>query len=299
MFWLVADIHLSNIGSLYWQKQQRHAPCGILKMSINGVSTICSFASWVSYVPIGCRHPFIRYWQPLLAKTTATCSLRHPGNQHQRSVNSFRTCIFCNQGIARIFACITVLLTALLGKNTIYRRWNTDTKLINIANCSTNKNTFLVAENAILIRYYQHTANTKALYESIDGPAGRPAYYPPNSDGMGVYHGTVPECAVRDYWRPGPPISQRFGLDPDPDPKWRSGTIANTNGASMILGLASWIIQGLCHSTTHDQSIDRLYGQNILVPITLPPPTNYRQCSINSYCGALWAPQQWTTLHHS
>jgi len=154
MFRLVADIHSSNIGSLYWQKQQRHAPCGILKMSGNGASTIFSFASWVSYVPIGCRYPFMRYWQPSLAKTTATCSLRHPENERQRSVNSFRTCLFRNQGIARIFACITVLLTALLGKNTIYRRWNTDTKLIDIANCATSKNTLLVAENAILIGYY-------------------------------------------------------------------------------------------------------------------------------------------------
>jgi len=154
MIRLVADIHLSNIDSLYWQKQQRHALWSILKMIVNGASMIFSFASWVSYVPIGCRHPCMRYWHPLLAKTTATCSLRHPENEHQHSVNSFRTCIFRNQGIARIFGFITVLLTALLGKNTIYGRWNTDTKLIDIANCSTSKNTLLVAENAILIWYY-------------------------------------------------------------------------------------------------------------------------------------------------
>jgi len=154
MFWLVADIHLWDIGSLYWRRQQRHAPCRILKMSVNGASTICSFASWVSYVLIGCRHPFMRYWQPLLAKTTATCSLRHSENDRQRSVKSFWNCILHNQGIAWIFACITVSSTALLGKTTIDWRWNTDTKLIDIANCSTSKCTLLVAENTILIRYY-------------------------------------------------------------------------------------------------------------------------------------------------
>jgi hypothetical protein len=148
----------------------------------------------------------MRYWQPLLAKTTAKCSLQQPENERQRSINSFRTCIFRNQGIAWIFACITVLLTALLGKNTIYGRWNTDTKLIDIANCSTSKSSLLVAENSILIRYYQHTANTRALYESIDGPAGQPADNLPNSAGLGVYHGTVPEWAVCVYWRPRPPI---------------------------------------------------------------------------------------------
>jgi len=154
MFQLVVEIHLSNIGSLYWQKQQRHTPCGILKMSVNAASTIFSFASWVTYVLIGCRHSFMTYWQPLLAKTTATCSLRHPENERQQSVNCFRTCIFRNQGIARIFVCKTVLLTASLGKNTIYRRWNIDTNLINIANCSTSQNTSLVAQNGILIGYY-------------------------------------------------------------------------------------------------------------------------------------------------
>jgi len=40
MFRLVADIHSSNIGSLYWQKHQRHAPCHILKMNVNGASSV-------------------------------------------------------------------------------------------------------------------------------------------------------------------------------------------------------------------------------------------------------------------
>ena len=179
----------------------------------------------------------MRYWQSLVAKATAKCSLQHPENEHQWSVNSFRTCILRNPGIACIFACITVLLTALLDKNTIYWRWNTDTKLIDIANCSTSKSWFMVAANLILTRYYQHTANTKALYESIYGPAVRPADNPHNSDQLGVYHWTVPKWAVRVYWCLGPPIWQRFGLDPDPDPKWRSGTVANTSCDSLMIGV--------------------------------------------------------------
>jgi len=91
-------------------------------MSVNGASTIVGFASWAGYVPIGCRHPFVRYGQPLLAKTTATCSLQRPENERQRSVDSFGTCILRIEGIARIFVSITVLLTALPGTNTIYGR---------------------------------------------------------------------------------------------------------------------------------------------------------------------------------
>jgi len=71
MLRLVADIHLSNMGSHYWQKQQRHAPCGILQMSVNGASKIFSLASLVSYVPIGCRHPFIKYWAAFTGKNTS------------------------------------------------------------------------------------------------------------------------------------------------------------------------------------------------------------------------------------
>jgi len=122
MFLLVTDIHFSDIGCLYWQQQQRHAPCRILRTSINTVSTIFSFASSVIYVPIGCRHPFTRYWQPLLAKTTAACSLLHPENELQQSINSFSCCIFGNHGIARIFTFLSELLTTLIGKNTIYQR---------------------------------------------------------------------------------------------------------------------------------------------------------------------------------
>jgi hypothetical protein len=171
----------------------------------------------------------MKYLQPLLVKTTVTCSLQHPENERQRRVNSIRTCQFPNRGITRIFVCNTVLFTTLVGKNTIYRRWNTNPKLISIAICSTCKSTLLVAENRILIRYYYNTANTRALYESIDGPAGQPADNPPNPDWLGDEHGTVPEWAVLVYWQSGQPIWQQFSIDLASDRKWRSGTVANTS----------------------------------------------------------------------
>jgi len=58
----------------------------------------------------------MRYWQPLQAKTTATCSLPHPENERQWSVNSFRSSIFGNQGIALILAVIMKSLTAMISK---------------------------------------------------------------------------------------------------------------------------------------------------------------------------------------
>jgi hypothetical protein len=121
MFKLVEDIHFSYIGSLYWEEVQRHVPWSILRMSINRASTICSVSSWPIYVPIGCRHPSIKYWHPLLAKTTAKCSLLYPENECHWSVNSFSCCIFVNQVIVLIFTFITELLTAIIGKNPIYQ----------------------------------------------------------------------------------------------------------------------------------------------------------------------------------
>ena len=81
-----------------------------------------SLESWVIYFPNGCRHPFIKYWQPLLAKTTPTWSLPQPENECQQSVNSFRCRIIGNQRIALISVVITELLTAMIDKNTIYQR---------------------------------------------------------------------------------------------------------------------------------------------------------------------------------
>ena len=83
----------------------------------------------------------------------------------------------------------------------------------------------------ILIWYYSQTPETRALYESMDGPTGRPGDNPSHSDRLGVHHQIIPELTVWVYWQPGLPIWQRLGLDPDPDPKWQSGTVANTNRA--------------------------------------------------------------------
>jgi len=61
----------------------------------------------------------------------------------------------------------------------------------------------------------------------MDGPAGRPADNTPNSDGLEVDYRTVPELMVRVDWQPGAQIWQWFGLDPDPDPMWRSEAVTN------------------------------------------------------------------------
>jgi len=114
----------------------------------------------------------MRYWQPLGAKTAVTCSLPHLENECQRRVNNFWFRIYGNQGIARRFKHIEELSTALMGKTIIYETTNTDSKIIDIATCQKCKNILLAVESTILISHYFQTAKSRALYESIDGPAG-------------------------------------------------------------------------------------------------------------------------------
>ena len=123
-------------------------------------------------------------WQPLGAKIAATRSLAHPDNECQRSVHNFGSCIYGNQGIAQIFEHIKEPLTTLIGKNIIYQRKNTDSKIINITNSQTCKYELLTVEYTMLISHYYHTAKSKALYESRDGPTDNR----PNSDWLGDFH---------------------------------------------------------------------------------------------------------------
>jgi len=121
--------------------------------------------------------------------------------------------------------------------------------------CKTCKKSLLDVENVILIRYYYYTVKTRALYESTDEQAGQPADNRPNSDGLWDVHQTVPELMVLVDWWPGPPMWKRVGSDPHPDPKCRSGTVANTNPHRQLkakdtrmtchFGLNTWLWQKL------------------------------------------------------
>jgi len=157
-----------------------------------------------------------------------TRTLPHHETERQRSVNNIWSCILGNEGFLRIGAPITKLLTTSLAKNATGRRQNTYSKIINVADCKTSKKRSLAVKYLILIMFNYPTAKPRTLYKSTDGPAGQPADNPPNPDGLGHLHRTVPELTVRVCWQPGPPIWEWFGFDPDPDPKWRSGTVANT-----------------------------------------------------------------------
>ena len=167
-------------------------------------------------------------WLPFHLNQCQTHTLPHQVTEHQRSVHNIWSCIWHNQGFVRIQKLITEQLTASIAKNATYKSKNTYSTIINVADCKTCKKRLLAVEYVILIIYTYPAANTWTLYKSTDGPPGRPTDNLPNSEGLGDLHRTGPELTVRLYWQPGPPIWQRFGSDLDPDPEWRSGTIANT-----------------------------------------------------------------------
>jgi hypothetical protein len=72
VIWLVADIHLWDIGSLYGQKQQWLAPCIILKISFNGASTVLGIKYFVIKASHGSARTEPNYGLPWLVKKQYT-----------------------------------------------------------------------------------------------------------------------------------------------------------------------------------------------------------------------------------
>jgi hypothetical protein len=102
-----------------------------------------------------------------------------------------------NHGFLRIGAPITEQLTASIAKNAKDRRQNTYSKIFNVADCKTSKKRSLAVKYLILTMFNYPTAKTRTLYKSTDGPVGQHAANPPNPDGLGDLHQTVPELTFR------------------------------------------------------------------------------------------------------
>jgi hypothetical protein len=64
----------------------------------------------------------MRYWQPLLAKPTVTCTLRHPENERQQSIKDFWLCILGRLCYDWLQTSIYEILVAFTGKNNSDRR---------------------------------------------------------------------------------------------------------------------------------------------------------------------------------
>ena len=167
-------------------------------------------------------------------KKNAIQWLPHSDNECQVSINNDWSCILSNQSVVRMYKFITALLTGLVLLNRTHKRKNIDSKLANVATSKVFRNGSLDVIWAILIEYSYQTAKVSALYECTDGPAGKPANNPRNQDRLGAVRWTIPELTVCVYWRPRVRIWPWFGSNPDQDPKWRSGTVVNTDNMACI-----------------------------------------------------------------
>jgi len=144
----------------------------------------------------------------------------------------------------------------------------------------------LAAEYVILVRYHFQTATASALYESTHGSAGRPADNPSNSGELGDLHRTLPETMVQVNLQPRPPIWLQFGLDPDPDLKQRSGTIA-------ITPQDTWLNE-LIHRQSGGNNI---YSWMICIRIS-PASQKYtdiqRKCKGYHFWNEIWLVLEWS-----
>ena len=91
--------------------------------------------------------------QPFHLKQGFSHTLPHHETERQQSVKNIWSCILGNEGFVRMDALITELLTASMAKYATYRRQNTYSKIINVADCKTSKKILLAAEYLVLIIY--------------------------------------------------------------------------------------------------------------------------------------------------
>jgi hypothetical protein len=80
--------------------------------------------------------------------------LLHLETEHQQSINNIWFRVLDNQGFTQINELITILLSAFVGQNTTDNRKNTDSKIINIADCKRWKKRLFVFKYLIFIIYY-------------------------------------------------------------------------------------------------------------------------------------------------
>jgi len=76
----------------------------------------------------------------------------------------FGLAYWANQGFTQMNQLITELLTDFIAKNSTYNRKNTDSTIINVADCKTCKKRLLAVEYLIMIIYIHRTAKTRPLY---------------------------------------------------------------------------------------------------------------------------------------
>jgi len=92
-----------------------------MRMSVNSVSTIFSYESWVITPPIGCSQSYRNSWPPLEAKQILIASLPHLENERQSCINDFWSCVLGNHTIDRLETVKMEFLAAIMGKPD----WNT------------------------------------------------------------------------------------------------------------------------------------------------------------------------------
>jgi len=207
---------------------------------------------------------------------------------------------------------ITELLTAVIDINTMYQRYNTNSKWIDIASCNACKNISLVVENTILIIYYSHAPKAISLIESIDGPADNT----PNSDGLGVDHRSVPELTVPVYWQHGPQFgngsgwtrnrTRSHGLElfltlppPQPPPQlpppqpppmpWLCGPFPWISLLSLAIPLQQPFAQRHCHTSAGNCSpidLSDRFKKPYRLPLRISPP-NAKSLPCSSWMIAL------------
>jgi len=105
--------------------------CGFRRVWPDPSGPISSLAFWVVLLMVAFRYGTVdfkilmilplcscwMYWPPLWSKYVDKCSVNHPGNERQRSVNNFRSWILSDQSGHWLQRVITQVLASFIGKS--------------------------------------------------------------------------------------------------------------------------------------------------------------------------------------
>jgi len=133
---------------MYRQKRQQQSCRPILRMSVIRMWTNFGFASFVMLVPSSCRPLLMKYYQPLLGKTTVICSLPPPDNEHQWSFNSVRSCIWVTMASRRSSGFTGVCYAPII--HTAFIRLYTATYLLFQLTLSSQTQCLILFKNMVL-----------------------------------------------------------------------------------------------------------------------------------------------------
>jgi len=112
--WQSIFSHKGIFGCLYRQNRFQFPLYLIMKIRVNGASTMVGHVSWVICGATGCTLSWTDYWLPLLAKVKVKRFIPHLQNERQQTFNDCWPSIMVNHSAMWLLLSIYIVLTVII-----------------------------------------------------------------------------------------------------------------------------------------------------------------------------------------